>query len=86
MAYTIRMKRSALRDLASLPRSMQARIARKVDSLAENPFPRGSKKLEAEDNLHRLRVGDYRIIYQVRKKVLVVLVIRIRHRKDVYRS
>ncbi|HUT13786.1 MAG TPA: type II toxin-antitoxin system RelE/ParE family toxin [Thermoguttaceae bacterium] len=86
MAYEIRLKPSAVRDLEVLPRPVQTRVARKIDGLAEDPFPRGSKKLEGKENLRRIRVGDYRIIYEVRKKVLVVLVVRIRHRADVYRS
>ena len=77
MVYTIRMKRSAVADLKSLPRGVQNRIARKIDALAKDPFPRGSKKLEARENLYRIRVGDYRIIYQVRKKALLVLVVRV---------
>ena len=85
MAYKITIKRSAARDLEALPRAMQVRIARKIDALAENPFPRGSKKLQAKQDLRRVRVGDYRIIYQVRQKILMVLVVRIRHRRDVYR-
>ena len=85
MAFTVRMKRSAAADLKSLPRSAQSRIARKIDALANNPFPRGSKKLEAKESLHRIRVGNYRIIYQVRKKALLVLVVRVRHRKDAFR-
>ena len=85
MAYKITMKRSAVRDLRALPRPMQVRIAHKIDALAENPFPRGSTRLQAKPDLRRVRVGDYRIIYEVRQTILVVLVVRIRHRGDAYR-
>jgi len=68
-----------------LPRSIQKRVAQKIDSLAKDPFPRRSAKLEALGGLRRIRVGDYRIIYQVRQEALVVLVVRIKHRGDAYR-
>jgi mRNA interferase RelE/StbE len=64
---------------------MQTRVAQKIDALANDPFPRGSTKLEAQDNLRRIRVGDYRIIYQVRQETLVVFVIRVKQRGDAYR-
>ena len=53
--------------------------------MAENPFPSGIKKLEGEDGLYRLRVGDYRVLYQVQGKVLVVLIVGVGHRREVYR-
>ena len=65
---------------------MQIRLGRRIDSLAENPRPQGVKKLSGEDDMHRIRVGDYRIIYQIREKSLVVLIVRIGHRSDVYRG
>ena len=68
-----------------LPRSMQTRVAQKIDALANDPFPRGSAKLEAFGDLRRIRVGYYRVIYQVRQGTLVVLVVRVKHRSDVYR-
>lgn len=83
--YTIELKPSAVRDMLRLPHSLQTRISQKIDALAKDPFPRGSVKLEALDNLRRIRVGDYRVIYQVRRETLVVFVIRIKHRGDVYR-
>ena len=83
--YTIEFKPSAVRDIRRLPRSAQRRVAQKIDALARDPFPRGSTKLEALDDLWRIRVGDYRVIYQVRQKTLVVFVVRIKHRGDVYR-
>ena len=64
---------------------MQTRVAQKIDALAKDPFPSGSVKLEAQGDLRRIRVGDYRVIYQVRQKTLVVFVIRIKKRGDVYR-
>jgi mRNA interferase RelE/StbE len=83
--YTIELKPSAVRDMQRLPHAIQKRVAQKIDALAHDPFPRGSTKLEASDKLRRIRVGDYRIIYQVRQEVLVVFVIRVKQRGDVYR-
>ena len=63
---------------------MQIRLGRRIDSLAENPRPQGIKKLSSEEDMYRLRVGDYRIIYQIREKSLLVLIVRIGHRSDIY--
>ena len=85
MAYRIEFAPKAQRDLKGLDGSIRGRIARRIDSLADNPFPSGIKKIQGEDELYRLRVGDYRVLYQVQGKVLVVLIIGIGHRRDVYR-
>jgi mRNA interferase RelE/StbE len=83
--YTIELKPSAVRDMQRLPHSIRKRLAQKIDALGKDPFPRGSTKLEATDDLRRIRVGNYRVIYQVRQEVLLVLVVRVKHRGDVYR-
>ena len=64
----------------------RVRVARKIDSLAGNPRPLGVEKLRGAQNLWRVRVGDYRIIYTVRDEVLLVLLVRIGNRREVYRS
>ncbi len=69
----------------ALSPAVSVRIETKIDGLARDPRPRGVKKLAGEEELYRLRVGDYRIIYQVRDRVLVVLVVNVGHRRDVYR-
>ena len=84
-AYRIFWKPSAAKSLGTFPRKDQKRIATKVDALANNPFPTGTKKLSGEENLFRVRVGDYRIIYQVRERVLLLLVVKVGRRKEVYR-
>ena len=83
--YRVEIAPSAQRELSKLPRNVQKRIDERIRALAENPRPAGSRKLEGEDSFHRIRVGDYRIVYQVKDKVLLVLVIRIGHRREVYR-
>jgi len=84
--YRIEWKTGAAKYFSNLPRQIQERIAVKVDALAQNPHPIGSKKLTHDDNLHRIRVGVYRIVYQVRNEVLLILVIKVGLRKDVYRN
>jgi mRNA interferase RelE/StbE len=85
LTYRIELTPKAERDFNSLDGSVRRRIKQRIDSLAENPFPSGIKKIEGEDELYRLRVGDYRILYQVKGKILLVLIIGIGHRRDIYR-
>ena len=86
MVYTIKFKPAAARKLLKFPKPIQVKLARKIDSLTINPYPQGTKKLKGSDDLHRLRVGDYRIIYQVKNDQLLILVVKIGHRKEIYRS
>ena len=85
MAYRVEFTPRAERDFKALDGSVRGRIKQRIDSLAENPHPAGIKKIEGEDELYRLRVGDYRILYQVKSKILLVLIVRIGHRREVYR-
>jgi mRNA interferase RelE/StbE len=85
LAYRVEFTPRAVRDFKALDDSIRGRISRRIDSLAENPYPQGIKKIEGEDELHRLRVGDYRILYQVKGEILLVLIVGIGHRRDVYR-
>jgi len=85
VSYTIEFSRKAERQFKDLPRSAQLKIAPRINALAEAPRPRGAKKLEGQDESYRIRVGDYRVIYQVQDKALIVLVIKIGDRKEVYR-
>ena len=84
MAYRVEVLKTAAEELAALPKADQRRIAARIDALRDNPRPPGVKMLAGGDKLYRLRVGDYRVIYSIDGKRLVVLVIRIGHRKDVY--
>ena len=85
MKYRIEFSPSAESQFKKLPKEVQARLKPRVDSLTGNPFPKGVKKLSAEENLDRLRIRDYRIIYQVQGRVLLILILKIGHRKNVYR-
>ena len=62
-----------------------ARIVTQIQTLAVNPFPQGCRKLSGEADTYRVRAGNYRIIYEVEGKNLLILVLKIGHRKDVYR-
>jgi mRNA interferase RelE/StbE len=85
MAYSILLAPPAERQLTSLTGSVQKRIVKRLKSLRENPRPQGVKKLAGEEDLYRIREGDYRIIYTIQDKKLIVLVVKIGDRKDVYR-
>jgi mRNA interferase RelE/StbE len=84
VAYEIRFKPSAAKDLARLPRDAQRRIAPAIDGLAANARPPGAEKLAGED-AWRIRVGDYRIVYEIEDRVLVILVLHVGNRREVYR-
>lgn len=85
MAYSILLAPPAERQLKSLTDSVQKRIAKRLKSLRENPRPQGVKKLAGEEDLYRIQEGNYRIIYTIQDKQLIVLVVKIGNRKDVYR-
>ena len=85
MAYAVVLKPAALRDLRKLPEDIRRRVAVRIDALAGDPRPAGVERLQGEAELYRVRVGDYRIVYQVESKALVVLVVRVGHRREVYR-
>ena len=84
--HEVRLGRSATQELESLPGPILERIAKKIDSLAEQAPPAGCKKLRGADDLWRVRVGDYRIIHAVDDDAAVVEIRVIRHRKDAYGS
>jgi mRNA interferase RelE/StbE len=76
---------AAARDFAALPRSVQVRLRPRIDALADDPRPPGVEHLAGGDDLYRIRVGDYRVVYSIEGDVLLVLVVRVGHRRDIYR-
>ena len=84
MSFSIRIKGGALKELKRVPKPDRKRIVEAVDLLAENPFLGNALKGDLR-GLRRLRVGNYRVLYELQDDVLVVLVVRIAHRRDVYR-
>lgn len=85
MLYEIEFAPRAIKDLSSIPRKDQLRIHDKIDALAAAPRPSGVKKLHGEYNLYRIRVGNWRIIYQIEDKKVLILILKIGHRKEIYR-
>ena len=84
MPYSIAYKPSAAKALRKVHTTQQKRIVRAIEALAMTPRPPGAMQLAGGDGELRIRVGDYRIIYDIEDNVLVVLVLRIGHRGDVY--
>ena len=83
--YDIEISQTAERQLKKLPRREQRRVLAAVVALGDEPVPRGSRKLTGYDDVFRIRVGRYRVIYSVAKKKLIIIVLKIGQRKDVYR-
>ena len=84
MRYAIRIKASAAKELRRIERSDRERLIAAIDRLADNPFAGSALKGELR-GLRRIRVGDYRLLYEVRDRDLVVLVLRAAHRREAYR-
>lgn len=84
--YTVEIARRAVKAIAKLPRQEQQRVRAAIDLLADEPRPPGCTKLTGEDSAYRVRIGDYRIVYEVIDARLVIHVVRVGHRRDVYRD
>lgn len=85
-SYKVQWKTSAGRDLRSIGPQQVRRIIKVVASLVDNPFPPQHRKLRGSERVYRIRVGDYRVIYQVDTKTKVVIVYHVRHRREAYRK
>ncbi len=83
--YEVKLARRAERSLGALERREQQRIRAALDLLAGNPRPPNCVALQGEDSVYRVRVGDYRIVYEVLDAVLLIHVVRVVHRREVYR-
>ena len=83
-SYNVRIKRSAAKELEAVPPKDRKRIARRIEGLAAEPRPQGCEKLSGEEK-YRLRQGDYRILYEIVDQELIVTVVKIGNRRDVYR-
>jgi mRNA interferase RelE/StbE len=83
--FQIEWKNSALRELKQLDWKIIPRVISAVESLSTDPFPSGVRKLQGSDNTYRVRVGQYRIVYEIFQAKIVIVIIRVRHRKDAYR-
>ena len=86
MKYRIEVKRSAAKAIKKIPKPDQKRISEKIDNLAKNLPNPDITKMKGNNPFHKIRVGDYRIIYEIQDDVLLILIIKIGHRKDIYRN
>lgn len=83
--YDVQISRRAVKSLAALPRNEQLRIRAAIDLLSDTPRPPNCVAMTGEHGTYRVRVGSYRIVYEVHDDILLIQVIRVGHRKDVYR-
>jgi mRNA interferase RelE/StbE len=84
MSYQIQVSKSAFKELEQLPQTQYIRISKAIDALADEPRPFGCKKLKNKESQYRIRVGVYRVVYSIYDNLLLIDIIRVRHRKDVY--
>lgn len=84
MPYTVCFAPAAARELRKLAPAERRQIARRIDSLADDPRPDGCAKLKGAAGLYRIRVGDFRIVYRIDENALIVLVAAIGNRRDIY--
>jgi len=83
--YAVQIAPSALRALKKLDRTTRRRVSHEIDRLADDPRPIGATKMRGDEQAWRVRVGDYRVIYTIEDAVVIVYVIAVGHRRDIYR-
>jgi mRNA interferase RelE/StbE len=86
MSFKLEYKSSVKKELRKLAHADRVAIIQKVELLKDEPKPEGSAKLMGSRDLFRIRHGDYRVVYQIQKHVLLIIIIRIGHRKDIYKK
>ena len=84
MSYRIQVAPAAVRQLRKLDRVAQRRVQAAIELLAGEPRPSGAQKLVGDDGEWRVRTGDYRIVYEIHDNVLLILVVAVGHRRDIY--
>jgi len=86
-SYNVKIIKSAQKEIRKLPsKGLRDKVVGIIDSLYANPMPEESKKIKGSKNIYRLRQGAYRVVYKVHKNELLVVIIRVRNRKDAYRG
>ncbi|TAN43519.1 MAG: type II toxin-antitoxin system RelE/ParE family toxin [Nitrospirae bacterium] len=86
MPFELHIERHAEKDLNKLEKSLFIQIVQKIKELASNPHPQGSKKITGSQNDWRLCVGDYRILYEIDNKEKMIIIMRVKHRREAYRD
>ncbi len=84
-SYKIEIKKSAAKEIYKLPKKTIKRVIEKIQALSDTPRPDGCKKLSGDEK-YRIRVSDYRILYSIDDNLIVIFVVRVGHRKDIYRT
>lgn len=84
--FEIQWKRSATREIRNVDQQYIPRLILAVEALKENPFPQGYRKLKNSEQIYRIRIGEFRIIYQVDAKRKILYIIHVRHRRDTYKA
>ncbi len=86
MSYRIEFRPAALREMRRIPKPFNGRLMTAIAALAAMPRPPGCVRLQGTEGYHRIRVGDYRIVYLIEDRALLICVVRLGHRRDVYRG
>ena len=86
MSYEVQILPKAARQIKALSIEVRQDISLTIQSLANEPRPIGVKKLSGEKDIYRVRIGNYRVLYRIVDKVLVVVVVSVGHRREVYRG
>ncbi len=86
MTYTVEIRPAAARQIKKLTRIVQEQVFQQLEELELEPRPLGVTKLSAKNNLYRVKVGEYRIVYEIRDAVLLILVVAVGHRREIYRD
>jgi mRNA interferase RelE/StbE len=84
--YRIEFKRSVLKEIRCFPRSVLERLRGAIEVLRTNPFPQGCEKIRGYEDYFRIRLGQYRIVYRVTTRVRIVTIVKVGHRRGIYRS
>lgn len=85
-SYNVDFKPSVHKDFRRLPKSVVGRVMKRIEKLKDEPFPHGVIKLEGAERLYRIIGGDYRIVYEVDTQARQIVILYVRHRRDVYRA
>jgi mRNA interferase RelE/StbE len=84
--YTVEVSPAASRQIRKLDRNTQKRVLARLEKLEEDPRPHDASKLQSPEELYRIRVGDYRIIYHIEDDRLLILIVKVGNRREIYRN
>jgi len=86
-SYNVKIKNTAQKEIRKLPsKELRAKVVSIIEDLYKKSIPDEAKKIKGSNNIYRIRQGTYRIVYQIYKNELLIIVIRVRHRKDAYKN